>query len=481
MLQKDTKFILLILFCLIIYCFAWQGVRPLYEPDEGRYTAIADEMIRLGDWIQPRLNHDTPHWAKPPLTYWAIASSILTMGRNEYAARFPIALAFFMTILLVYQFGRIFLDKQPWLAALVYASFALPCISSNMITTDTILTLWETAAVYAFARAMWKPDEQHRMVWVLLMWAFFGLAFMTKGPPGLLPMLAIIAYIFCTPKRFKTCSMMWPLGIIVFLCISAPWFILVISKDPNLVQYFFIEETFKRVFSSQHRRNAHWYGFFSIYLPILLVGTLPWTFFLVRACYQRICTLLKEGLSTVKQWQGMPLFLLLWILCPLFVLSIAKSKLPLYLLPLFVPLSLVVAVHLNKTAFPWTKLRILLVGAWLLFMLLVRLGMPLIPHQSQDIRLLTSLVKNVSANTYAEICFYDTKPIMGLSFYLDKEVKMILNIPNEIHDEEGRVWLVRPYQYIELKTALHASGKKTAFISNFKGLYVLVQEFSLKK
>ena len=36
-------------------------------------------------------------------------------------------------------------------------------------------------------------------MWLAVMWAGFALAFLTKGPPGLLPLLAVVAFDLLTP------------------------------------------------------------------------------------------------------------------------------------------------------------------------------------------------------------------------------------------------------------------------------------------
>ncbi len=108
---------------VLVYACAFQGTRPLYSPDEGRYTNVALNMLDSGDWLRPMLHPEVEHWAKPPLTYWSVASSIAVFGRNEFAARLPGALAFAGTVLLMMRLGRRFVPEQPWLPALTYATF----------------------------------------------------------------------------------------------------------------------------------------------------------------------------------------------------------------------------------------------------------------------------------------------------------------------------------------------------------------------
>ena len=70
------------------------------------------------------------------------------------------ALAFALTVLLAVPLGRRFVPRQPWLPALVYASFAFPPLAANLVTTDTLLALWETLGVLAFAQLWWATDDR---------------------------------------------------------------------------------------------------------------------------------------------------------------------------------------------------------------------------------------------------------------------------------------------------------------------------------
>jgi hypothetical protein len=42
--------------------------------------------------------------------------------------------------------------KNPWLGPFIYAASILPFGAMNYVNTDTILTLWETLAIYGFVK-----------------------------------------------------------------------------------------------------------------------------------------------------------------------------------------------------------------------------------------------------------------------------------------------------------------------------------------
>jgi 4-amino-4-deoxy-L-arabinose transferase-like glycosyltransferase len=44
---------------------------------------MALNMLATGDYLVPHIDDEHPHYAKPPLIYWAIAGSITAFGRSE--------------------------------------------------------------------------------------------------------------------------------------------------------------------------------------------------------------------------------------------------------------------------------------------------------------------------------------------------------------------------------------------------------------
>jgi len=64
------------------------GAIPLLGPDEPRYTRVAVEMHRAGEWVRPTLQGEA--WLeKPPLFYWLAGAAFSALGETEAAARLP--------------------------------------------------------------------------------------------------------------------------------------------------------------------------------------------------------------------------------------------------------------------------------------------------------------------------------------------------------------------------------------------------------
>ena len=105
MSTAHTRVPLWLVALLCLMAFSFQGTRGLWEPDEGRYSSGGMQMEQSGDWLIPTVDGETPHLTKPPLTYWALAASFTLLGRNEWAARLPGALAYIGTGLLLFGLG----------------------------------------------------------------------------------------------------------------------------------------------------------------------------------------------------------------------------------------------------------------------------------------------------------------------------------------------------------------------------------------
>lgn len=398
---------------LLIYAFALQGVRPIYDPDEGRYTAGAITMLRNGDWLTPHWNAETYNLTKPPLTYWAIAASFRLFGRTETAARLPNSLAFAATILLVFLLARLLAPERRYLAAMVYGTALFPFAAANIVTTDTLLALWETLAVYGFVLAWWKTDGAR---WgIPLMWLGFGLAFLTKGPPGMLPLLAILIFA-AFMKRWRGIRLLLaPAGLLIFALVGLGWYLVEVIRIPGLLHYFWSFEILGRLQGVQNR-NPGIRGLLVTYWPTILFGMLPWAVLWLLPSQRRRRT---AGGSRPLTLAGA--FLTAWMAIPLVVFVLAQSRIALYLVPLMVPAALALARGLTLNASS-TRTRILL-GLWIVCLLLLRSASVFYAHPTKDGRAFSAALRSLVGHDPREVLFVDVPSRWSLVFYLDCEVE----------------------------------------------------------
>ncbi len=400
------------------------GVRGIWDPDEGRFTNVALQMLRTGDWITLQRHHESLHFTKPPVTYWAIASSIAMFGWNEWAARLPGALAHLGIVALLLRVGRHFAPRRPWLPALVYATLPVPVLASGLVTTDTPLAFATTLAFAAYAIARFEQRPR----WMLVMWAAFALAFMTKGPPGLVGLGGLLlahALERCgggTPPSLRA-----GFGLPLFALLGFSWYLAVVLKHPGLFDYFIGHEVVARIATDTHNRHPEWWGGFYVYGLTLGLGTLPWWPWALRAWR-------RGGLG----WRaaGPELRLLLcWIGFALLVFMLARSRLPLYVLPLFAPLALVFGRALQDAGFgafrtaAVASMVALLLGLKALFAFLPQVAAMLPEKQAERVPLhknardWAAKLDAVVPFPIREVVFVNDMARYGMHLYLQAEIE----------------------------------------------------------
>ena len=331
---------LLILLAVLALAVAAENLgRRLANPDEGRYSEISREMAQTGDWVTPRLN-GLKYFEKPPLQYWATALAFKAFGANEYSARLYVWLCALATLLLVGYTGMRLGNRETGMGAML-ALVASPYFMAlgGIVTLDMGLTLFTTLTLCALLlseRSIERPVYQRR--WMLVAWAAMALAVLSKGLVGIVfAGAAVWFHIVMTREWTILRRMHWVPGLLIFLAIAAPWFVLVSRANPEFARFFFVHEHFQRFFSTTHRREEPLWFF----VPIMAVGFLPWMFALPAA--------IGHAWRAERGARVQPLRLaILWSGFVVLFFSISGSKLPAYVLPVFPPLALVLGRYLAE-------------------------------------------------------------------------------------------------------------------------------------
>jgi 4-amino-4-deoxy-L-arabinose transferase-like glycosyltransferase len=337
-----------------LFAAIWFGTldyRKLVKPDEGRYGEIPREMVATGDWLTPRLN-GIKYFEKPPLQYWATAAAFTAFGEHHWTVRIWPALTGFLGILFAgFATTRLFGNPAAGIvAAAVLGGSLLYALLGQVAVLDMSLSVFLASAIFAFALAQ-RDDAPPRATrnWMWAAYALLALAVLTKGLVGLvLPAATLVAYTlwqrdWALWKRLHLAS-----GLALFFAIAAPWFVAVSLANREFFDFFFIHEHFQRFLTKVHRRYAPmWY-----FVPILLVGLMPWTL----ALFGGLTRAVKRDAALRFQPQR---FLLAWIVVVFGFFSVSSSKLVPYILPIFPALAALIGVWWMKagtTALKWQAL-----------------------------------------------------------------------------------------------------------------------------
>ena len=310
------------------------GAAALFEPDEGRNSEKAREILVLNDWVTPHENFH-PVLDKPIFFYWLIALSYKLFGVSEWAARLPSALAALGCLILVYRFVA---ARWGWWEALWSALILLTSAEffslARIVIFDMPLTFFLTLAICAFYEAVHTDEVRRRRFWCLAMYASLGVATLIKGLIGVvIPGMVFLFYLLLT-RRWSVLRRIYLLpGAFIFFAIVLPWYLQADARNVGYLRYYLWDEHLGRFATENFDRGEPWYYF----ILVGLIGFFPWTLLLPVA--------IKEYWK--KTLDDKTLFLMLWAGLPFIFFSASRSKLPHYLLPIFPALAILTAVALQ--------------------------------------------------------------------------------------------------------------------------------------
>src|SRR5262249_28729560 len=185
------------------------------------------------------------------------------------------------------------------------------------------------AATFTVALLCWYAwYETDKKTYLAAFYALTALGTLAKGPVAPFLAAAIIT-IFALIQRnagliWRT---LWIPGVLLFLIVGLPWYILVQQRNPEFFRVFILEHNLARFGTNlYHHPEPFWY-----YLPVTLLGLLPWTVFVIAAIAETARAWWSEGKSLFDTGDALNAFLLIWLFVPVIFFSVSQSKLPGYI------------------------------------------------------------------------------------------------------------------------------------------------------
>jgi 4-amino-4-deoxy-L-arabinose transferase-like glycosyltransferase len=359
----------------VLVSLAVLALRTLVPPDEGRYAEIAREMFAGGDWITTRLN-GIKYFEKPPLQAWMNALTFTLFGVGEWQARLWTGLCGILGVLLTGLAGsRAFGARAGLYAALVLGSCFYWVLGSQVDSVDMGLSGMMTVSLCALLLAQHAgAGLRARRNWMLACWAGMALATLSKGLIGIvLPGGVLVAYTLVARDWRLWTRLHIMKGLLLFLAIAAPWFILVGIRNPEQPHFFFIHEHLERFLLKEHHREAPCW----IFLVLLAAGSMPWLGVLVPSLAAAARPDPRRHAAEAPDTFRPRLLALVWLVFIVAFFSVSSSKLPGYILPVFPALALLIGSHLEQSS---RKSRMINAAALVLVGLGLLLAAPFAPH-----------------------------------------------------------------------------------------------------
>ena len=360
--MRSINYALLFLGCLLFHIGGTWSI-PLIDRDEPRFAEASREMIERGDYVVPHFNNQL-RLDKPPLAYWAQVASYKIFGENDFAARFPSAVAAALVAMSILAWGtRMGGEEVGWWAAIIFTLSLQTFIHAKAAVADMWLVLFVTLAHWSGYELLFQngkrptPNAERStpnsepVRWWFTFYLALAFGFLAKGPIAWTPLLALAAMKLLVrdvdlAKRFKFVR-----GILLMLAIVALWGVLaLIQTDGEFLRIGIGRHVVGRSFGAMEGHGANSLGIYLLLLPFYFVtifaSFFPWSIKL-PALAKRLWRDRDKSRLRASGYDGrVDIYLLCGIGIIFVIFSLIKTKLPHYTLPAFPLLSLLLARHL---------------------------------------------------------------------------------------------------------------------------------------
>lgn len=318
------------------------GLRDPWPADEPRFALVAQDMLRSGDWLIPRIGGDL-YADKPPLFFWLMAASMAFMGSTRAGFLLPSLLAGIGTLLLVYDLLRRLRGREVAFTGALLLLLTFQFVwQARQAQIDGTLCFLTTLSLYGLLRHLAAGPA---FGWFLLGWVAAGLGIITKGV-GFLPLLILVPWVALTalgwPARAPSRDGRWWAAPLCMLAAIALWFLpmmLATSAGGELLEYrndILFQQTVTRYTDAWHHKEPFWFYLLEV-VPVLwlpLIALVPW--------------LAPRWRQALRERDTVTVALLCWVLLVLAFFSASSGKRGVYVLPAVPALAMAAAPWLPQ-------------------------------------------------------------------------------------------------------------------------------------
>jgi 4-amino-4-deoxy-L-arabinose transferase-like glycosyltransferase len=330
----EKKLLLCLSVAALTLWLIFLGDSPLRDWDEGTIAQVARDIWQAPSghlrWLYPTLAGE-PYHNKPPLMHLLIAWAYSIGGVNEWTTRLPGAVITASGVPLLYLLGRLVFGRNlpAFFAALVYLTM-LPVVRHGRLAMldGTVITFF-LLALYCLLKA------RHNQRYALGVGVSLGLIALTKGMMVFL-LGGISGLFLLIDKQFLLLKSpyLW-LGLFLGNVPAIAWHIAQWQYyGDNFLRINLQSQGFNRIVQSIEGHSAPpWY-----YLQEIFQYSFPWILFLPEGIY----------LAWKKRHTSWGCLILVGTIVYLVSISIMKTKIPWYVMPIYPFLALAIGAKLAE-------------------------------------------------------------------------------------------------------------------------------------
>lgn len=342
LLRAEFIFLIISVLFSTFFIFYNLGATHLIEYDEGIYALVAKNILKSGDWFTLQWNLGSPWFDKGPLYLWLTALSIKVFGLTSFAVRFWSAAFGVVGCFSVYLIGRkLFNWKVGFMASVILASTLGYLNYSRLGMLDVPNAALNSLSLYFLLLSLENP------FFLVPASATLALGFLNRQFLSFLGLAAFLIFLVIQRKykSYKIRNYFIPL--LVFLLITVPWhFVETLKYGKDFWEVYILHQTFSRFSQTIEGK----------YAPLFWYVTVARTHF--RIWFVALLPAIPYFIYKVLKKRPGETLLLIWATLTFVAFTIAKSKLIWYIMPLYPPLSLIVA-YFTYSLFQKVKLSLL--------------------------------------------------------------------------------------------------------------------------
>lgn len=327
---RDWQWVLGFLIAALMLWGIALGNLPLRDWDEGTRALVAREIYRTGNWLYPTFQGE-PYLLKPPLMDWLIALSYHLGGITEFTTRLPGAFFSACGVPLIYLVARqLFLEHLPAIfSASVYLTL-LPVVRHGRLAMldGMVITFFLLLLICLL-------QSRRNGYWAIGIGLCLGIITFIKGLL-VIPLSAIVIIFIIAERQFNLFKnrYLW-LGLIIGNLPIIAWYMAQWQHyGATFLQVHFQNQGLERISQAVEGHNQPaWF-----YVLELIKYTLPWLLFWFGGL----------SLAWQKRSTSWGALTLIGTVGYLGVISVMKTKLPWYIMPLYPFFTFAVAAQLSE-------------------------------------------------------------------------------------------------------------------------------------